>query len=207
MKTMVRRGIAALVLVLMTACDDSATEPGTNLDADDVAFLAVEADALAGALIFDLLGVGHVIRPADRADGEFERSRDCPAGGSMSIAGTVERTEHGDGAIEWTLEAQGDWDDCAHTRSRGDRAITTTIDGSFEIEANRKHNNRVPVGNQTTRKSGSFTWERSNGTETRTGECTFDVTSVRNPDSDRVTVTGTMCGREVDRTVSWRRGT
>ncbi len=66
------------------------------------------------------------------------------------------------------------------------------------------HNNRVPVGNQTSSKSGSFHWTRTNGAETQEGDCTFDVTSVRNPDSRRITISGTVCGREIDRTVTWQ---
>lgn len=206
MKRFTRSVVVLAVLTTLVACDDSATGPADDLDAEDAAFVMVEADAMAGALVFDLLGVGPVLRAARGYEGEFDRSRDCPAGGTFSIQGSSSRTEHGDGSVEWTLEATGEWDDCTHTRARGDRSVTTVIDGGFELEAHRRHNGHVPIGNQTTTKSGSFTWTRTSGERSQQGECSFDVTSVRNPDSRRVTITGEVCGREIDRTLEWRNG-
>jgi hypothetical protein len=43
---------------------------------------------------------------------------------------------------------------------------------------------------------------RSDG---KSGQCSFDLTSTRNPDAGTRTLTGTMCGREIDRTVDWRK--
>lgn len=196
----------AALLALFVGCDDAAG-PGDGFDAEDAAFVALDTDAAAGAMVFDLVGVGPVLRAAGRGvEGDFSRTRECPDGGSISIEGTSTRTENGDGVVTWSLNANGTWDDCTHSRSRGDVAITTRIDGSFQLSAERKHNGRVPVGNQTTTKSGSFTWERTRGDETRTGTCEFDVTSVRNPDARQIRIEGTVCGREVDRTIDWRDG-
>lgn len=206
MKRFTTSAVALAALTTLVACDESATGPSDGLDAEDAAFVMVEADGMAGALVFDLLGVGPVLRAARGHEGDFARSRDCPAGGTFSIEGSSGRTEHGDGSVEWTLEATGEWDDCTHTRARGDRSVTTVIDGTFEMEAHRRHNHRVPVGNQTTTKSGSFTWSRTSGERTQEGECSFDVTSVRNPDSRRVTITGDVCGRQIDRSIEWRNG-
>jgi hypothetical protein len=199
-------GAAVAALLVAGACGDGATDPSQGLDLEDAAFVALQTDELAGAIVFDLVGVGPVLRGAGGREGEFERSRDCPDGGTITLAGESTRTEHGDGAVEWTLEATGEWNDCTRSRTSGDRSLTTVIDGSFQLEASRRHNGRVPVGDQTMSKSGSFHWTRTTGAETREGDCSFEVTSVRNPDSRRIVVTGTVCGREIDRTVMWRQG-
>lgn len=199
--------LAGTTVVLATfalGCAD-ATGPIDGFDADDAAFVALDTDAAAGAMVFDLVGVGPVLRAAAGREGEFSRSRDCPAGGSISLNGSSTRTENGEGVVTWSVAADGIWDACTRQRARGDRAITTTIDGTFAFSAERRHNGRVPVGNQTTTKSGSFTWVRTRGDESRNGTCDFDVTSVRNPDARQIRITGTVCGRTVDRTIDWRQ--
>jgi hypothetical protein len=204
---MVMRKLAgALTLtVLAVGCADS-TGPADDFDATDAAFVALDTDAAAGAMVFDRIGIAPGVRPPRGVEGEFSGSRDCPAGGSISLAGNAQRTENDQGIVSWTVTAAGTWDQCAHSRSRGDRAVTTTIDGSFQYSASRMHDGAAPVGDQTTTKSGSFTWERTRGDETRSGECSYDVTSVRNAEARQIRVTGTVCGREVDRTIEWRRG-
>jgi hypothetical protein len=114
------------------------------------------------------------------------------------VTGTLERSRNDAGVVEWDVSGSGEWADCARRR----REITRTIDGQFEFESHRKRQNGEPVGLQTSHKSGSFTWTRSDG---KSGSCEFDITSTRNPDEGTRTVTGTICGREIDRTVEWRK--
>ena len=198
-------GGAVVLALFALGCADAAG-PVDGFDAEDAAFVALDTDAAAGGMVFDLVGVGPALRAGRGEEGDFSRVRDCPDGGTISLEGSATRTENGEGIVTWTLAANGAWDDCTHTRARGDRAVTTTIDGRFQLSAERRHDGRVPVGNQTMSKSGSFTWTRTRGDESRTGTCEFDVTSVRNPDARQIRVSGTVCGREIDRTIEWREG-
>ena len=79
MRRMVGNAVAlAVVMLLPVACDDAGTGPSGGLDADEAAFVALETDALAGAMVFDLVGVGPVLHAMHAREGEFDRSRDCP---------------------------------------------------------------------------------------------------------------------------------
>jgi len=200
-----RSGFLMAALVAAAGCDDG-TGPADGLDAEDAALVAVTTDELAGSMIFDLTFAAAAFSAESAEPRAFSRSRDCPAGGSVSIDGTVDRVQNGDGSVEWTLEADGEWDDCTRSRTRNETTISWSIDGTFSLEAHRKRNNGEPIGNQTTSKSGSFHWTRTVGDETREGDCTFEVTSVRNPDSKKIHITGTVCGREIDREIGWRHG-
>jgi hypothetical protein len=193
-------------LVAAAGCGDGAG-PEEDFDAEDAALVALTTDDLAGAMIFDVTFAAPSFSAESAEPRAFSRSRDCPAGGSVSIEGTVDRVRNGDGSVEWTLEASGEWDDCTRSRTRNETTITWSIDGTFNLEAHRKRNNGEPIGNQSTSKSGSFHWTRTVGDETTEGDCTFDVTSERNPDSKKIHITGTVCGREIDREIDWRQGT
>lgn len=195
------------ILGLTVACDDGGTlQPETGLTVDDLALVAVEGDTDAGILVFaQVFGAvpGRVATTAAAEEREFSRSRSCPAGGSIEIRGTVSRTQNGDGTVEATLTGTRSQVECARTRGE----VTLVIDGTGVFEAYRKRVNGEPVGNQTTSYSGSFDWTRTRGDEIRTGSCTYDLESVRNPDSMKVRVTGTICDREIDRERDWARGT
>jgi hypothetical protein len=184
------------------ACDDG-LGPNDGMDVETAADIALETDAMAGEIVFgQLLFVGFGADPGLSANGEeprsFSRSRPCPAGGNIELNGTIERTAHGDGVVEFEAAANGKWNACARTR----REITRTINGEFSLESHRRIVNGQAAGPQTSTKQGHFTWTSSNG---KSGECEFNVTSTRFPEEGKRTVQGTVCGREIDRTVSWRR--
>ena len=191
-----------LLLGLASACAD-ATGPDEAPDTEALALLALEADELTGVLLddaFTLAFAGSDLALAAVDPRPFSRTRNCPAGGTLTVAGQIDRTRNGEGTVEIEVTGTGTWAACA--RARGDR--TLTIDGGFTFEAYRKRVNGAPVGPQTSHKAGSFTWTRSDG---QSGQCSFDLTSTRNPDAQTRTITGTMCGREINRTVTWgRRG-
>lgn len=197
---MANRLLALACVAALAACSDD-LGPDRGLDPEDAALLAVETDALTGAMIlaqldhFSSASAGISVNALDER--EFTRSRDCPAGGSVTIAGVAERTVT-DGVAEFTLQANGVWDDCA--RARGSRMLT--IDGHFTLEAYRRRANGEFSGLQTTTKSGEFTWTRGNG---ESGECAFSVTTTRNPETHSRHVEGTVCGRSFERDVSWQR--
>jgi hypothetical protein len=190
----------ALVVAVASGCED-ATGPDDGLDLEALAAMALEADELTGLLIDDVfLGAfaGGDIGVAAADPRPFSRTRECPAGGSLTVSGQIDRTRNGEGTVEIDVTGAGTWAACARVR----RDLTVTVDGAFTFEAYRKRVNGAPVGPQTSHKAGSFTWTRSDG---KSGECSFDLTSTRNPDAGTRTLTGTMCGREIDRTVEWRK--
>jgi hypothetical protein len=195
------------VLALTAACADSATEPDPlTIDDQDVGLVAVDGDALSGGILFTQLFGSAGSAAAAASDGhtrEFSRSRDCPAGGSIEIAGVVEFIQNGEGTVEATITGTRDQVNC--TRTRED--VTLVIDGSGSFDAYRKRVNGEPVGNQTTAYAGTFDWTKTRGDEVRTGSCEYSLESVRQPDAMKVRVTGTICGREIDRERDWRHGT
>jgi hypothetical protein len=196
------RSAAALVALLAAACSDG-TAPDAAIDADDAAAIALDTDAITGEIVFAqmLLGGfsaddGISIQSADTRD--FSRSRNCPAGGSVELDGTIDRTGER-GNFQFDVSATGTWIDCAHAR----RDVTRSVNGSFTFTAHRSIVDGQFDGPQTSHKAGSFAWSASNG---NSGECTFDITATRYPDLNQRTVQGTICGRSIDRTVTWNRG-
>ena len=196
------RCLPAAIFLIAAACADG-TGPGATIDDTEAADIVLDADAMASSILLD-----HVLFAGFAAEGDiaiasadvrqFSRQRDCPLGGSISVSGQVERTIT-DEATEFSASASGSWNACVRGTRRNDR--THTIDGSFVMSAFRRYVDRRPSGPQTASKSGSFTVTRSDG-ESRT--CEFDITSTRYPDENRRVVVGTICGREVNREVSWR---
>lgn len=195
------------VLTLTAACADSATEPDPlAIDDRDLALVAVDGDALSGGVVFTQIfgSVGGAASvSADVHSREFSRSRDCPAGGSIEIEGVVELIRNGEGTVEATIIGTRDQVNCARTRDD----VTLVIDGSGSFEAYRKRVNGEPVGNQTTAYAGTFDWTKTRGDEVRTGSCDYSLESIRQPDAMKVKVTGTICGREIDRERDWHHGT
>jgi hypothetical protein len=194
------RLLGLVCIVALAACSDD-LGPGDGFDAEDAALIAVETDALTGAMILaqlDNFGIGSTNLGANSLDErEFTRTRACPAGGSVTITGAAERTVT-DGVAEYTVQAEGVWDECA--RARGSRMLT--IDGTFHLEAYRRRANGQFAGIQTATKSGEFTWTRGNG---ESGTCAFSVTTTRNPETHTRHVEGTVCGRSIEREVTWQR--
>ena len=202
MRNLIRLTPAAVLLLVAAACNDS-IGPNSLIDDTETADIVLEADATAGSIIFAQVLLGAFGDAGDitvsSADiREFSRSRDCPLGGSITMDGSIERTVTADGA-EFNASAEGAWNDCMRGNRRNDH--THSISGTFSVVAFRKvDGDRKPVGPQTTTKSGSFTVTRDDG-ESRS--CDYNVTSTRLPDENKRTVVGTVCGREINREITW----
>jgi hypothetical protein len=194
---------ALMASVAMTAaCSNGDLGPDDGLTSDEAVALALDLDATTGDIILGellfggfSLGEGLGVNSGDVRT--FERERACPLGGKVTLSGSVERERNGEGAVEFTLAATGVKTDCTR-QARNE--LTLTVNGTFSLEAYRKRVNGQPVGPQTTTKKGQFDWARSDG---ETGSCEFDLTSVRDPAAGKRTVKGTICGREIDRELSW----
>jgi hypothetical protein len=188
-----RKLAAALLLVLATtaACERSPTARDETLSPEapqlaefgDELFASPDAAATAS---FDL-----------RADAStFERTRACPAGGNVTVTGTVERaidraTQSGTLAVN----AKRVENACAFQQRNG---VTVTVTGqpSTSMAAKQTFEKGVP-GVLTQTQKGAFSWARSNG---KSGTCTVDLALTFDPATRTVTVKGTFCGRSVDET-------
>jgi hypothetical protein len=196
---------AFLAGVTLAACGDD-LGPTTELSSLDLITIALDADIVTGAILNDqihvigtLFGDGAALTVNAGDVRTVSRSRECPGGGNVEVSGSVERTRVGDNAFEFAFNSTGAQNECVHLR--GERSVTIT--GHFTMTASWRREAGQPSGVQNTHRFGSFTWTRGNGA---TGTCEFDITSVRDPRNHTRTVTGTMCGREINRSTRWTTG-
>lgn len=196
--------LMAAAALVSAACDRDVAGPSEGaLPLDDVVVLATVQDASTGSVIFaeiDEFGAFGPPPPQGTVRRAFARTRECAAGGTVTVTGEVERVSDGAGTVEFFLEGQKTSEECA--RQRGD--LTLTVSGNSTFEARRRSVNRQPDGPQTFRETGHFRWERSDG---EAGECDFDLSSERDPTTRTRSVTGTICGRAIERTLFWEGGT
>lgn len=190
---------------LLSGCGDGASNvlggDGADLSAD-MEQVALESDLITEELLSAELdgmaapapGGGGVSGTDERT---FNRTRSCPAGGELSVSGTILRTFDAESGV---MEAQSSGNrtrtDCAFVRND----LTITVNGSSEWEHFRRRVDGQPDGPQTSHYVGSWTAVRSDGEER---SCTFEYSVVRDPDSRTRTVEGTMCGKRMHRGVGW----
>lgn len=199
-------------LALLTAACSDTLGTGDPLSSED----AVEvADFMAASAIdgYDAIGT---MGPSPEAGGpmtssgftftkSFTLTRSCPAGGSLTVAGTVngeldQETRSGTINVEKTIALN----ECA--RSRGEHTLTlnTAEDAPISVEGVIEVQSGHHVSGSFT-KQGSFTWSKSNGDS---GSCELDlaITWSRDGNTFTHTVTGTICSREVNRTTTRTKG-
>ena len=196
--------LAALAALTVAACAQSpaGVDPG-GLSAADAAALAPEYDQL-GDVMFDGFGAPSYSAGADGAAPSFAaqtvtttftRTRTCPGGGDVTVAGTIVNT--------WDREARTASHDYSAIRTENDCVLparrgegTITIDGNpnTAITSHWSIANGVP-GVRTRTAKGSFTWTRSTG---QSGTCTVDLTATWNPATHTYTLQGTFCNRTID---------
>jgi len=184
---------AALLLALATtaACERSTTGALDQSPAESPQ-LAEFGDGLfaspdvAGTASFDL----------NAGAGTFERTHPCPAGGSVTVSGSVERTiDRTTRTGTLAVNAKRVENACAVQQRNG---VTVTITGQPHtvMSVTQSFDKGVP-GVRTQTQKGAFAWTRSNG---RSGTCAIDLTSSFDPATRTTTVKGTFCGRSVDDT-------
>jgi hypothetical protein len=196
-------GVLAAMLAL-GACDQGVTGPAaSDLSDDDVRALASETGDQDGAFLdgfaapsFDLLSSGP--RFATTVTTTFTRTRNCPQGGTVTLAGTS--TQTGDPATHSgssVFSATRTENACVIGRDGG----TITINGNpnTQLNSNQSWTNGVR-GVRTATKVGSFTWTRSNG---KSGTCNVNVTATWTPATHTLHIVGTFCNRAVDVTRTW----
>jgi hypothetical protein len=186
--------MAALLLVLTTtaACERSATGARDDSPSAEAPQLTEFGDGLfsspdaAGTATFDL----------NAGAGTFERTHACPAGGSVTVSGTVDRTiDRATLTGTLAVSAKRVENACAVKQRNG---VTVTVTGQphTAIGVTASFNKGVP-GVITQTQKGAFAWSRSNG---RSGTCAIDLTSTFDPATRTASIKGSFCGRPVDET-------
>ena len=134
-------------------------------------------------------------------EGEFERQRECPEGGTVVVSGTI-RAEGDRESRTMQMQVSTEFDDCTRT-NRED--ITLTLDGTVAQELTKTTTYREDV--VTIEMDGTWTgrvaWEKPD--EDESGVCEIDVTMDVDIVIDRENrnrkveggVSGTACGVEV----------
>lgn len=197
MKTTLRLLGTAAALAALAACSDTTGFSGDRLTADEADLVTDEMIVLAldgvdaGMEEANFSSAGPAAAPPVEWSRSFTRTAECPAGGTITFAGTMSGTidrETHSGTIE--VEKTLTLDDCA--RTRGDVTITVNTDPPITFTGTITVEEGVRAAMFT--KTGTFLWETSDG---RSGECEVDLTIVH--DADGTTVTGSVCGREINR--------
>lgn len=202
-----RRKYALAVLAaaaLLAGCEKNATAPVEGaLESADAALLAEELDALTGIALSSQIGSFLLFSaaPANAAplpvDRSFTTTRQCPAGGSVAVAGTI-RGEMDRAARSLSLETVATRTESAcaiPTRRAGGATLTVTGNPSVAVRAMTRVVNGEPSGPQTVTQKGAFTWSASDG---RSGACAVDLTSTVDFAALTYSVKGTLCGLTVD---------
>lgn len=200
-------GLAMLTPALLAGCDTT-TGPGASLTADEAEAVAVAIDDVSAAAIdveggsalrLSLSPSGPSLDVFTRTD-DFAVSRDCALGGTVAVSGDRTVTIDTDaGTISAQLSATSSHDGCG-IRTRQGKEID--IDGDVTLVADRELSRAGARGTHT--HTGTLTYVTADGKE---GTCEIDLTTELTAGDGAATrtVVGTVCGRVVDATSSWRR--
>ncbi len=206
-------GLVALFAFATACSDDNSLAPAQGAqelqDAELSVIAETQADLLDGVLDGEIEARPLVVEAGATAGSEvafsmvpitttftFERVRPCRAGGQIVATGQGTHVADRETGIV-TLDFSGSKaiESCA--RARGDVVITLNGDGTFE--GHRMKENGRYSGLQTNHQEGAFTWETSDG---RSGECRYEIDAVWDPATHTKTITGFICDREINRTVT-----
>lgn len=204
----INSGLGILLVALAAAgCDNGTTAPAAgSLTAAEAVMLATEIDRSSDAMVNGTIdgrnGAGTMAESSSTRTIEikFAGKSSCPRGGEVIVEGQM-AWEHNldERSTSVTVQATRTMDDCAYTGEKGE----VTIDGEISLAADRYRVVGWPSGPQTTTHTGTITWTRESG-ESMT--CKIEITSVRDPETKKWTLTGTVCGHLVSRTVTWGAG-
>jgi hypothetical protein len=203
------RGLTCLLVsgvVSLAACGDDGTSPEDELTMGEVEFLANEIDATFSGVLddfFDQSGGDPAGAPALTHEPvvwtrTFERSRPCHDGGTLTVAGTGTSVWDAE-AVAYDVESSGTKTrtNCAHRRD----GVIITLNGEANWTHERHYANHAPAGFWITTYLGGFDWTKSTG---ESGSCFYNLTRTIDTVANTRTLTGTLCGEEIDRTETWR---
>jgi hypothetical protein len=197
---------AALALLALAACSSDTTgATADGLSASEAQELASSMATNTGDALSDAFGspgfdrvAGETVNRDVTVTETFTRTRNCPKGGTLTVAGT--RT----GTVNAATKT-GTWNEtgtrtdaaCAHEVRSGD-VVTVTGAPNVAIASSHSRTAGVP-GTWTHTEKGAFDWARSDG---KTGHCTVDITSTFDPAAHTYHTSGTLCNRTFDKTVT-----
>jgi hypothetical protein len=197
------------VLFLAACADDgTAPEPEEILMGDDAQFVANLIDITTSGVLndfFDFSGSDPANGPALGHEPvvwtrSFERSRACHEGGTLTVAGSGTSTWDGE-AKTYDVVSSGTKTRAACAHARDDVIITLTGEANWTHE--RHYADHAPTGTWITTYLGGFNWAKSTG---ESGDCYYNLTRTIDTAENTRTLSGTLCGEEVNRSETWRDG-
>lgn len=208
---------AVAVALLAGACDDAPTESVADRElgeGETIELALLLADQSDDALAEETSDAqASLTAPATESSGadadplatvltdeiSFTRVRDCPRGGELTVEGqAVRRLDRENATVTLDFEARKVHSECG-VRLRG-RNVVLNGDPHIDVTAHRMRVDRRPSGLQTTALEGTVAYEVVGGDS---GRCEIDLEIELDPDARTKSVEGTLCGREIDRTVTW----
>jgi hypothetical protein len=195
--------LLSAVVLSISACE-AGTAPGGGLPAGDVQFLAEALDVGGSDILDGLFLVGGsaaapaLVPGASTTTLMFERTRPCREGGTLLLEGSVTRVWDGE-AETYDVEGSGTKTRTECALPRGD--VVITVDGSGDWTHERHYVQREPAGAWLTTWVGDFDWAKNTG---QSGDCSYDLTRTVDTAANTVTLVGSFCGNDVDRSRTWR---
>jgi len=198
--------IAAAVLGT-AACERSTTAARTDdLTLDEAVAVATQMGSLTVTTLGATGGGLFSVSPDEAAPVftsssmtvPFDNTALCPRGGALAVKGQADvvwdaatRT----GTVD--VSATSTPAQCAAENGKG-AVLTFTGDPSTQVHATGSSTSGLP-GKLTVTQKGAFKWQRTGGAS---GRCAVDLTSVADPATQTLHVTGSFCGIAVDATRS-----
>jgi hypothetical protein len=190
--------LAAVLSCLTFGCDGSTGPDSDDLGAaniEDLATFVAGLDATGGAAY-------GMTSDARTGSHNFNRSAPCPAGGTFSMTGSASSSvDPATRVLSTTWSHTQTHDDCAVTHHRRDgREVTSVLDGTVSVNGTASY--QLPQTRGEEREILSYSSRRVGSTTTTVGDrtrtCEIDITQTYDPATGKFTVSGVMCGREVN---------
>ena len=201
MKNTLRFGGMPAAFVLAATLALGGCDAGTGPDERDL-LTSEDADALAAFLSdVEILAVGVEALASSTGTRSFTRTASCPAGGSVSVSGSSESTRDDESHVvstKWsTTQTHAA---CAIARTREETTVTAVIDGTVTTSGTSSW--KLPEKRGDSRTLFSWTATKVGSTTTTVGDrkntCEVNITQTWDPATQTFTVSGTMCGRQVN---------
>jgi hypothetical protein len=193
-----------VLLAFAAACGDSPAGPGSDdaFTRSDANQLAPDYEEMSGVMFegvaapsFSVAADGGAALAVSTVTTTFTRTRTCPKGGSVTLAGTIVATRDPETkTASHQYNATRTEAACAFQARNGTATVTINGNPNVAIASNQTWSNGTP-GVRTTTHKGNFSWSRSTG---QTGTCTVDLTATWNPATKTRTLKGTLCNQTVD---------
>jgi hypothetical protein len=179
----------------LTGCDGGTGPAGPDLTVED-------ADAIAGFVSdVDFLTLGIMTLTTSAGTRSLSRTAPCPTGGSVSVSGSSESSTNDQTKVvstKWsTTQTHAA---CAISRTRGDQTMTSVVNGSVTTSGSSSLKLPESRGALPT----LLTWASATvgSTTTKVGDktntCVVDVKQTYDPVAKTFTISGVMCGRQVN---------